>query len=369
MITVDPTEPYNTLPPLPPAIDFKEQELLLATIEASDAIAQLKTMLTMSDRNVANTLDLLSPLFVPEAVSSSGVENIITTNNSVYVAKVLEERELSPAEKEALNYTDALMNGAIKVFSKGFLSTNDYIELQKILEPTQSGIRNLPGTQLRNPTTNTVYYTPPEGESLIRDMLKDFESYFNQDVPPHEIFARMAVLHYQFEAIHPFPDGNGRTGRMLMPLYLTRHGKLPVPILFISHYILEHRDEYYKKLRNVTYQAAWKEWVIYITRATTVQAQYTCEVLAKIKKTTDDVRTRLQEKLRPIYSAELVDFLFSNVYFTQKSFEKALFVSPMTARKYLKALEEEKIVHKAKQTGKNRYIYITPAYVRILKQA
>lgn len=361
-------KPYNDLPFLPPKVDLKDQELLLATLEASDAISQLKTMLTMSSRTISNTLDLLSPLFVPEAVSSSGVENIVTTNDSVYYAKIMEERELTPAEKEALNYTKALMEGASKLTSNGFLTTNDYIALQAVIEPTNAGVRKLPGTQLRNPITKIVYYTPPEGESRIRDLLRNFEKYFNETVPLHEVFARMAILHYQFEAIHPFRDGNGRTGRMLMPLYLMKQGKLPVPVLFISHYILEHRDEYYQKLREVTSKSNWKEWVLYITLATTEQAKYTCEILEKIRGAINSVKQTMKDKLPYLYSSELVDYLFSNVYFTQKDFEKAVGVSPMTARKYLSDLEKETITVKHKQTRKNRYIYITPKYIRILKQ-
>jgi len=354
---------------IPPVVDLKDRDLLLATIGASDAIAQLKTMLTMSSRTINNTLDLLSPLFVPEAVSSSGIENIVTTNDSVYVAKIKETRELTPAEKEALNYTDALMEGAQRVYKKGFLNTNDYIAMQKILEPNRPGIRNYPGTQLANPITKVIYYTPPDTESRIRDLLSNFEKYFNEEAPSHEVFARMAVLHYQFEAIHPFPDGNGRTGRMLMSLYLTQQGRLPVPVLFMSHYILEHRDQYYKKLRAVTSQGEWREWILYITEATTSQALYTCRILEKIRKAINVVKNTLKEELPNIYSSELVDFLFSHAYFTQKDFENEVNVSLMTARKYLQQLEKKKIVIKSKQTGKNRYIYINPGYINILKQA
>lgn len=365
----DVNKPYNDLPLLPPDVDLKDQELLLATLEASDAISQLKTMLTLSSRSISNTLDLLSPLFVPEAVSSSGVENIVTTNDSVYYAKIMEERELSPAEKEALNYTNALMDGASKLSTNGFLTTNDYVALQKVIEPTKAGIRTLSGTQLSNPVTKTVYYTPPEGESRLRDFLHNFEKYFNEAAPIHEVFARMAILHYQFEAIHPFRDGNGRTGRMLMPLYLMKQHKLPVPVLFISHYILEHRDEYYQKLRAVTSDNNWKDWILYITQATTDQAKYTCEILEKIRRAINSAKQIMRDNLNYLYSSELVDYLFSNVYFTQKDFEKAVRVSPMTARKYLSDLEKEKITLKHKQTGKNRYIYITPRYISILKQA
>ena len=321
---IDINIPYNNLPLVPPKVDFKDQELLLATLNASDAISQLKTMLTMSSRTIANTLDLLSPLFVPEAVSSSGVENIVTTNDSVYYAKIKEERELSPAEKEALNYTNALMDGANKLNSKGFLNTNDYISLQQVIEPNKAGIRTNPGTQLRNPITNVIYYTPPDKPDKIRDLLQNFETYFNEEAPIHEVFARMAILHYQFEAIHPFRDGNGRTGRMLMPLYLMKQGRLPVPVLFISHYILDHRDNYYKKLREVTLSGNWKEWILYIMLATTEQAKYTCAILEKIRSEINSVRTVLKEKLEYLYSHELVDYLFSNAYFTQKDFEKEI---------------------------------------------
>lgn len=365
----DPKKPYNNLPLLPPKIDLKDQRLLLAAMEASEAIAELKTMLTLSSRSVSNTIDLLSPLFVPEAVSSSGVENIITTNNSVYIAKILEERELTPAEKEALNYTDALASGLQKLITKGFLATNDYIAMQAILEPNKKGIRKLPGTQLANPATGIVYYTPPESEARIRDLLANFEKYFNEEAPVHEVFARMAMLHYQFEAIHPFDDGNGRTGRMLMPLYLMKQERLPLPVLFISHYILEHRDEYYRRLRGVTFENNWIDWILYITDATAEQARYTCRVLEKIRRAIEVVKKTVKENLPSVYSSELIDFLFSHAYFTQKSFENEIGVSPMTARRYLQELEAKKVTVKQKQNGKNRYIYITPRYINILKQA
>ena len=363
----DPKTPYNDLPHLPPSLDLRDQDVLLATLGATEAVANLKTMLTISSRTIQNTLDLLSPLFVPEAVSSSGIENIITTNDRVYIAKILEERQLSPPEKEAINYTEALLEGTNCIHRKDFLATNDYINLQKILEPNKWGIRKLPGTQLANPVTGIIYYTPPVGEKLIRDLLKNFEDYFNEPVNTHEVFTRMAVLHYQFEAIHPFVDGNGRTGRMLMPLYLMKHSRLPIPVLFISRYILEHRDEYYSKLREVTSNDAWKDWVLFIVNATAKQAVYTCSILEKIRVEIRNVKTVLKEK--SMYSSELVDFLFSNAYFTKKRFEQEIGVSPMTALKYLLELEGSELVVKAKQTGRNRYIYITPRYINILKQA
>lgn len=365
----DPTKPYNDLPKLPPAIDLKEQSLLLKTIEVGEKISQLETLLVHKKNSLANAMDLLSPLFVPEAVSSSGVENIITTNESVYIAKISDERDLSPAEKEALNYVSAISRGFVRVIRKEFLATNDYIEIQRVLEPSKSGIRKIPGTALRNPVTGRVYYTPPEGELLIRDLLKNFEDYFNEKAPSHEVFSRMAILHYQFEAIHPFPDANGRTGRMLMSLYLTKQGYLSFPILFISRFILENRDKYYEALRNVTYKNDWDGWIHYILDATIAQADYTCKILVKVNSVMDEVRDEIKRSFPRILSTEeLVNFLFTSVYFTQKQFEKALQISPMTARKYLQYLQDKDIVYGRKQTGKNRFIYITPKYINILKK-
>ena len=369
MNVFNPEKPNNNLPLLPPNFDFKDTDVLLATIEVAKSVSQLRTRLTMSKRSVANTLDLLSPLFVPEAVASSGVENIITTNDSVYSAKLKEDHDLSPAEKETMRYTDALMLGAKILSKKGFLATNDYIAIQAMLEPDKRGIRNLPGTQLKNPETGRVYYTPPVGEKLIRDKLANLEKYYNEDAPTAEIYARMAVIHYQLEAIHPFFDGNGRTGRILMPLYLTLQGELPVPVLFISQYILKNKDSYYKNLRAVTERGGWKPWVMYILDATRSQADYTTNVLNRIQTNLSRVKNILKDQHKNMYSSELVDFLFSRAYFTEKEFEKELRISFPTARKYLARLEEEKIVKRKKQTGRNRYLYINLHYTNILLSA
>lgn len=369
MIKIDVNKPYNELPLLPPEVDLLDKDILLATIEVERAIAQLRTRLTLSKRTVANTLDLLSPLFVPEAVASSGVENIITTNNSVYVAKLKEERDLTSSEKETLRYTAALRKGAQLINQKGFLATNDYLAIQAVLEPNKRGVRKVPGTQLRNRRTGEVYYTPPEGEGLIRDKLANYEKYYNEQAPVAEVYARMAILHYQLEAIHPFLDGNGRTGRILMPLYLTLQKELPVPVLFISQYILNHREEYYEKLRAVTNEGQWKPWILYIMAATKEQADYTTGILDKIQKNLGEVKALLQEKYKNMYSSELVDFLFSRAYFTQKEFEQELHISFPTARKYLGLLEQEGIVRRKMQAGRNRFLYINLRYATILLNA
>jgi len=364
--TFDPNKPNNNLAILPPDINFRDPDILIASMKASRAVSQLRTRLTLNKRTIANAIDLFSPLFVPEAVASSGVENIITTNDSVYIAKIEKTRRLEPVEKETLRYTEAIEQGAHIVNNRGFLATNDYIRLQKTLEPTQNGIRNYPGTNLKNPVTKKVYYTPPVGEKKIRDLLANFEKYYNENAPTHEVYARMAILHYQFEAIHPFGDGNGRTGRILMPLYLMVQRELPVPVLFISQYILNNRDSYYELLRNVTNNNNWKDWILFIIEATEKQADYTTSILQKIQVNLSKTKVLLREKYPNIYSSELVDFLFSRAYFTEKDFEKEISVSQVTARKYLATLEKEGILGKKKQPKRNRYLYVNKKYTDVI---
>ena len=362
----NPEQPNNNLPILPPEVDLRDPDILIASMGASRAVSQLRTRLTLSKRTIANAIDLFSPLFVPEAVASSGVENIVTTNDSVYIAKIERIRDLEPVEKETLRYTEAVEQGAHIVNNHGFLATNDYIKLQKTLEPAQNGIRNYPGTNLKNPITGKIYYTPPVGEKKIRDLLSNFEKYYNEKAPTHEVYARMAILHYQFEAIHPFGDGNGRTGRILMPLYLMVQQELPVPVLFISQYILNNRDSYYELLRGVTNNNNWKDWILFIINATEKQAEYTTGILQNIQINLGKTKKILREKYPKIYSSELVDFLFSRAYFTEKDFEKEIGISQATARKYLAILENEGVLGKKKQPKRNRYLYINKKYTDII---
>ena len=365
----NPEKPYNELPLLPPKINLADKDFLIKTITTAKAVSQLRAHLTFNKRTINNALDLLSPLFIPEAVASSNVENIITTNDQIYIAQIKEKRELSPAEKETLRYADALREGIKLIHGKQILATNDYIRLQNILVPEFRGIRNLPGTHLSNPATGKIYYTPPSGEKSIRDKLANYEKYDNDKAPDSEIYSRMAVLHYQLEMIHPFFDGNGRTGRILMPLYLMLQGELQVPVLFISRYIMDHRDEYYEKLRGVTERSEWKAWILYIMEATRSQAEYTTNILAKIQKNIVKDKKFLREKYRKIYSSELVDFIFSHAYFTAEDFAKEMEISRPTSYHYLEILISEGIIKKKQQDGRNRNLYANPHYINILLDA
>jgi Fic family protein len=314
---------------------------------------------------------MMSPLYVPEAVTSSGVENIITTNESVYEARLLKEDEISPQDKEVMHYVHALGFGAGLLQDKGFLATNQFTQIQNLLEPSKGGIRKLPGTKLANPKTGIVHYTPPDNEETIRTLLKNFEDYYNEKAPAHEVFARAAILHYQFEAIHPFYDGNGRTGRILIPLYFTAQGLLDAPLLFVSRYILANRDDYYGRLRSVSYEGEWKEWVLYMLKAFESQAQYTLEILQKINFFKRKLEKRLEEIMGHSYARNIADFLYAHPFFTQAEFQDALDVSYATSLKYLQIMvdNKEKVVIRRKQTGRNRYIYACPEYIVLLKNS
>jgi Fic family protein len=367
---IDPKTAYNQLPRLPPkGFVFDDVDILKASMTAAQAIAALNATIRADVSNIFHSLDMMSPLYVPEAVTSSGVENIITTNERVYEARLLDESELRPQDKEVMRYVDALLVGSAELSEKKFLSTNQYITIQKTLEPSKTGIRTLPGTQLSNPITRQVYYTPPDTESHIRRMLKNYEQYFNEAAPKYEIFARAAILHYQFEAIHPFHDGNGRTGRILIPLYLTAQKALDAPLLFVSKFILENRDDYYRLLRGVTFKGEWKPWIIYMLRAFEEQAEYTMQVLKKISVFKQRLEQKLEKLMGHSYARETAHFLYEHPFFTQAEFETGLKVSYVTSRKYLMLLEEAGVVVRKKQSNRNRFIYACPQYVDLLKKS
>lgn len=366
----DPQKAYNDLPTLPPTgFLFDDSDVLKASIGTSQAIAALNATIRADISNVSHSLNMMSPLYVPEAVTSSGVENIITTNESVYEARLLEDTDVSPQDKEVMRYVDALVAGTLELQKRGCLATNQYIALQRVLEPSKTGIRKLPGTKLSNPKTGQVYYTPPDNENDIRRLLKNYEDYFNEEAPKHEIFARAALLHYQFEAIHPFHDGNGRTGRILIPLYLTSQKVLDGPLLFVSKFILESRDEYYRLLRNVTYENDWKSWTLYMLKAFEQQATYTLEVLKKINYFKEKLEKKLHELMGHAYARDIANFLYEHPYFVQAEFETSLDVSYVTSRKYLQLLEQEKLVVKKKQPKRNRFIFACPEYISLLKKS
>jgi hypothetical protein len=294
--------------------DLIESDYLLATLNAQDAISNLKTALTIQRRTVLNTLDLLYPLFVPGAVASLKLNGIETTNKSVYYAQILDEKEISEEDKAALDIINKIYEAAKKLNAKKSLN------------------------------------------------LKEFETYFNEAPQLHEVFSRMAILLYRL-------NEDEKIARILMPLYLMKHQKLPLPILFLSKYFVENNEEYNKRFKEVSSKGKTKEWIIFVTNAITEQAKYTTKILEKLGKAVDEITHTLKNGLPYMYTSGLVDYLCSHPYFSQKEFEEAIELSPMTARKYLDQMEQSKIISKEKQEGKNKFIYKTIKYADILKKA
>lgn len=232
---------------------------------------------------IPNQAILINAIPLQEAKASSEIENIVTTQDKLYRAAALEGADADLPTKEVLRYRSALRHG-FEALAARAISTNLLIEVCSVLLGTEITLRKVPGTHLTNPITNDVIYTPPppQGEGVIRDKLSNLERFIHdhQEIDP---LVRLALIHYQFEAIHPFYDGNGRTGRILNILFLVSEKLLTIPVLYLSRYIIENKADYYNLLRGVTEQGAWEPWILYILDAIEVTAQETCQRISAIR--------------------------------------------------------------------------------------
>jgi Fic family protein len=358
-MSFNPNKPFNELPLLPPNFNFDEIEILKKVVKANIALSRLSgEAKSIPDRKV-----LIEPLSFREAVASSEIENIQTTLNEALQASYLDEADLKIEQKETKNYREALLKGYRLILENGFLNTNSFITIQSILEPTKPGIRKIPGTHIENKKTKEILFTPPDGEENIRRLLKNFEDYFNNQDNEVDPLIKVAVMHYQFESIHPFLDGNGRTGRILMVLYLCLVQRLELPILFISGYINDHKSDYYKLLREVTQNGNWKDWIMYILNAVESQSLATTKSVVGIRELMAKYRLVINAKTK-IYSAELVEYLFSYPFYSQKTMQTSLGVSRNTSSKYFAKLERIGIIKSEKY--KNDKIYFVPEFHQLL---
>ncbi len=365
MTNFDPNIPYNDLALLPPKQEFYNLATYKKVVKATDELSKLNGLLLSTWDNVTATMNMFNPFFAPEAEASSKVENIVTTTEEILLAGVLDESQQSPAQKEGRAYVNALAKGASIIESKKPLTTNSFLDIQDKLAVKAKGIRKTPGTQLKDDRTGKVFYTPPEGESRIRDLLQNLENFIN--IPNDEIdpLINMALMHYQFEAIHPFYDGNGRTGRILMPLYLELSHKTRYPFLFISGYILKHKPEYYSKLRNVTEKGEWLQWVDFILEGATATAKRMSDTLIQIKEQKDQASSLLGENIGTRHN-DLVQFVFNEPIFNRLQLADSLGIHNHTSTKYAEYLVETKIV--TKQKFHKQWVYINVGLVRLLQK-
>ncbi|MBK7104777.1 MAG: Fic family protein [Ignavibacteriae bacterium] len=353
-------KPFNNLPLLPPNVDIENSAILKKTISASRALSELKGAIT----NLPNPMLFIDTINLQEAQASSEIENIITTQDELFKYSITEKKIENPIIKEVLHYKEALWYGVEKIKSRPFISTNLLIELVQIIKKNTAGIRNIPGTKLKNPLTNKIIYTPPEGEKIIGEKLKNLENFINasDEIDP---LVKLAIIHYQFEAIHPFFDGNGRVGRIILLLYLKLTSLLDLPSLYLSRYIIENKSKYYKLLRIVTETNNWQEWIIFMLDMIEKTSIFDRKKISDIEKLMGSLGESIQNKLPKIYSKDLVEILFKLPYLKRESLVKANLGNIKTAGNYLKQLEEKGFL-KSEQVGKEK-LYLNISLMELLK--
>lgn len=313
--------------------NLKTPKILEALNEASRSLAELKGFAN----SIPNQHILINAITINEAKDSSAIENIVTTHDSIY--KVLTESSFKEeAAKEVVDYRSAIWRGYEIIKEKEFISTNVLVELQGMIEHNKAGIRKNPGTKLVNNKTGEVIYTPPQDEKEIRDLLKNLEDYINENDDEVDPLIKMALIHYQFETIHPFYDGNGRTGRILNVLYLVLNNLLDSPILYLSNYINKNKDRYYKLFTEFRENDNYEDWIIYILKGIEETSKNTIELIKQIQKEMESYKEEFMDKLPKIYSDELLDSLFYEVYTRISYVEDRCGVTRQTAATYLNEL-------------------------------
>ena len=325
-------QPYNDLPALPPTSAVETPAVLKKAIAASRALAELKGMA----ERMPNQAMLIDSLVLQEARASSEIENILTTNDEVYKAASDDGLAASAQTKEVLRYRQALNHGFRQIRTRP-LATALFVEMAQIIKETTFDVRRTPGTRIANGRGETVY-TPPEGERVIRDKLRDLETFMHaQD--DLDVLVKMALAHYQFEAIHPFPDGNGRTGRLINILYLVDQGLLNLPVLYLSRHIIDHKTAYYDGLRRVTEEGAWEDWILYVLDAVQQTSVRTQQQITDILALMETTRERVQRESPTIYSKDLIEQIFRQPYCKIGFLESAGLGTRQTCAKYLRELE------------------------------
>jgi Fic family protein len=329
----DRAQPYNDLPLLPPAAELESKAVLKQAIASRTAMANLRGAAKL----LPNQGVLIQAIGLQEAKLSSEIENIVTTNDDLFRGFANDGEGASPQTKEVLRYKDALWQGHQWVKQGMPLTTRLFETLYQTVKLADDGVRRLPGTKLANPGSGQIVYSPPEGEAVIRDKLANLEQFINgaSDLDP---LVRMAVMHYQFEAIHPFPDGNGRVGRILNILQLQAEGLMDVPILYLSRYITENKAAYYRGLSGVTENGDWESWVLYMLRGVETMADVTRQRIEAVLALMASASSAAEKVLPKVQVPAILDVVFRHPYCKVRFLEDAGLGSRPTCTKYLRVL-------------------------------
>ncbi len=356
----DSARPYNQLPLLPPKIDLEIPSVLKACIEANKELAKLK----VAEQLIPNQTVLINSIPLLESQASSAIENIVTTTDELFECAQANAAAMNSATKETLQYRQALYQG-FQAIKKRPLSIAVICEICSTIRQVDTGLRKLPGTALVNELSGQTIYIPPEGEELLRQLLTNWQDYLHQKdgVDP---LIKLAVQHYQFEAIHPFPDGNGRTGRIINLLYLIEQELLDTPILYLSGYIIRHKAQYYEKLLKVTTEGAWVDWVLYFLAAIAETSKWTSAKIFAIRELMEESRAYIRLKAPSIYSKELVELLFAQPYIRIANVTQMNSIGRDTASRHLKLLCEIGFLEEVKR-GRDK-LFINHRFLSLLKQ-
>ncbi len=346
------TQPISHLP-LPDDIDLETRAVLKKAAQAHRYLAELKGV----SATIPNEAILINTLTLQEAKDSSEVENIITTHDELYKAKLFSDHQKNPAAKEVQDYAGALKQGFTHIRQHKIIRLADILTIQQRLEKNNAGLRKLPGTGLKNLQTGKIVYTPPQDAQEIERLMNNLVNYINDDqLCNADPLVKMAIIHHQFESIHPFYDGNGRTGRILNILYLVAQGLLDLPVLYLSRYFIQDKAEYYRQLQAVRDSNDWEAWLLYMLEGIAQTSQQTIALIQQIKQMMQQYKHGIRERMPKIYRQELINNLFNHPYTKIDFMMQDLSVSRITATKYLEQLVELGFLHKEKIGRSNYYI-------------
>jgi len=353
----DPKTPYQDLPKLPPRADIETRNILKRCIEARSALAELKQAAEL----IPNPSMLINTLPLLEAKASSEIENIVTTTDKLF-EHLNSEANADPATKEALRYSTALFQG-FQALSKYPLSTRTAEEICSKIKGVEMRVRRIPGTALGNQATGEIVYTPPVGEDALRNLLSNWENFLHNatEIDP---LIRLAVAHYQFEAIHPFTDGNGRTGRIINSLFLIEQQLLSIPVLYLSRYILERRADYNQLLLSVTRDEDWEPWIEFVLDAVADTSRWTTNKIAAIRSLSEATAEYVKAKLPKVYSYELVSLIFERPYCRIGNVVDKGIAKRQTASVYLKQLVDIGVL--VENAELKEKLFINPRLMKLL---